>query len=262
MMGAPGAKDRPTVLLLHGFMGTGLDWIETARNLAPAFRCLLPDLPGHDGRPLDLGGMEASFEAYTDWLWHTLEPALPRHFALAGYSLGGRLALDLACRFPERVSALILESAHPGLSEPRERRERARHDEDWARRFENGPWPAVLAHWYRQPVFASLTDAQRDSFIARRARHSPQTLARVLRATNLARQPDRWHDLPRLPMPIAFIAGAEDPKFCTVGERMARMLPELTLVKLDGVGHNCHATAPAQVAAVIHRLCTIERTPS
>ncbi|WP_232222276.1 2-succinyl-6-hydroxy-2,4-cyclohexadiene-1-carboxylate synthase [Thioalkalivibrio paradoxus] len=258
---APNAEDRPAVLLLHGFMGTGSDWLDTARHLAPTLHCLMPDLPGHDGQPPDSAGPVDGFDAYSRRLWRSLEPLLPRRFALAGYSLGGRLALDLACRHPERISALILESAHPGLATPAERQERARRDEDWARRFENGPWPTVLADWYRQPVFASLTDAQRDAFIARRARHAPQALAQVLRATSLSRQTDRWPDLPRLPMPVAYIAGTEDPKFCAVGERIARMLPALTLVKLGGLGHNCHAAAPERVAAVIHRLCTVEHVP-
>ena len=243
-------------------MGTGEDWGELARHLQPAFRCLTPDLPGHDGTPLDLGAGEDPFSAYAELLWHSLEPLLPPRFALVGYSLGGRLALDLACRHPDRISALVLEAAHPGLGRAGDRAERAASDADWARRFEREPWPRVLEDWYRQPVFASLSDEQRRAFILRRSAHMPGILADVLRATSLARQPNRWEDLPRLAMPLGFIVGRLDAKFCAVGDRMAGLAPNLNLVKLDGLGHNCHALAPEAVAGFIHRMCTTEHASS
>jgi len=257
-----GAAGHPTVVMLHGFLGTGGDWAGVARFLQPRFRCLLPDLPGHDGRPLDPVVGEDPFAAYSEFLWRKLEPLLPPRFALVGYSLGGRLALDLACRHPHRISALMLEAAHPGLPLAGERAERAVVDADWARRFETEPWPRVLDDWYRQPVFASLSDEQRRAFIARRSAQLPGILSEVLRSTSLARQPNRWDDLPRLTMPIGFLVGRLDEKFCAVGDRMAGLVPHFTLVKLDGLGHNCHALAPEAVAGFIHRLCTAEPASS
>jgi 2-succinyl-6-hydroxy-2,4-cyclohexadiene-1-carboxylate synthase len=253
-----GSPDHPAIVLLHGFMGTGADWTGVARFLQSHFHCLMPDLPGHEGMPLELGSDPDPFAAYSALLWRRLEPLLPPRFALVGYSLGGRLALDLACRHPERIRALVLEGAHPGLSEAGERAQRAAADAAWIRRFESGPWPGALEDWYRQPVFASLSDEQRCAFVARRTRHSPGILAQVLRATSLARQPDRWDDLRRLPMPVGFLAGRQDGRFCAMGDRMARTRPALTLVKLDGLGHNCHALAPEAVAGFIHRMCTAE----
>lgn len=253
-----GTSEHPTVVMLHGFLGNGEDWGEVVRHLPPAFRCLTPDLPGHDGRPLDLGACGDPFAAYAERLWQGLEPRLPSRFALAGYSLGGRLALDLACRHPERVSALVLEAAHPGLVQDGEREERAASDATWARRFEREPWSRVLQDWYRQPVFASLSKEQRRAFVLRRSAQVPGILADVLCATSLARQPNRWNDLQRLAMPLGFIVGRRDVKFCAVGDRMARSVPNLTLVKLDGLGHNCHALAPEEVAGFIHRMCTAE----
>ncbi len=244
--------------MLHGFMGTGKDWVEVARHLQPAFQCLTPDLPGHDGSAMGLGASKDPFAAYSERLWQGLEPLLPPRFALVGYSLGGRLALDLACRHPERIRALVLEAAHPGLGHVAERQERAASDADWARRFEQEPWPQVLQDWYRQPVFASLSNEQRRAFIRRRSTQVPGLLSEVLRATSLARQPNRWRDLPRLTMPLGFIVGRLDAKFCAVGDRLAGLAPNLTLVKLDGLGHNCHALAPEAVAGFIHRMCTAE----
>ena len=257
-----GTSGQPMVVMLHGFMGTGEDWGEVARHLQPAFRCLTPDLPGHDGKPLNLAAGEEPFATYSGLLWQGLEPLLPPRFALVGYSLGGRLALDLACRHPERISALVLEAAHPGLRRAGDRAERAAADANWADRFERESWPRVLDDWYRQPVFESLSEEQRREFILRRSTQPPGILADVLRATSLARQRNHWDDLPWLAMPLGFIVGRLDAKFCAVGARMAALAPHLTLVKLDGLGHNCHALAPAAVAGFIHRMCTPEHALS
>lgn len=253
-----GASGRPTIVLLHGFMGTGADWVDVAHALQPEFRCLMPDLPGHDSLPLKAGATGDRFGAYATSLWTKLEPQLPARFVLAGYSLGGRLALHLACLHPGRIDALVLESAHPGLSGAVERERRAAADADWIRRFRAEPWPQVLDAWYDQPVFASLSAAQRCQEVANRAGRSPEVMAEVLDAASLARQPDHWEDLPHLPFPIGFLTGRMDPKFCAVGDRMAELVPDLTLVKLDDLGHNCHAPAPQAVAGFIHRMCTVE----
>ncbi len=251
-----GASDRPTVVFLHGFMGSGADWLDVARDLQPDFRCLMPDLPGHDGLPFYSDVSGNGFEAYASALWQRLEPELPPRFALVGYSLGGRLALHLACRHPERLQFLVLESAHPGLSDAGERERRALADAAWAQRFRSGLWPDVLETWYRQPVFASLSAEQRRECVARRAGHSPEAMATVLDIASLARQPDHWQDLPRLPFPIGFLTGSLDSRFRAVGERMARLVPDLALLQVDGLGHDCHTFAPQAVAEFIRRLCS------
>lgn len=256
-----GAAERPAIVMLHGFLGTGADWLAVARCLQPGFRCLLPTLPGHDrtaGAGAGDGADTNAFSAYAARLWRELEPHLPRRFALVGYSLGGRLALELACRHPERVHTLVLESAHPGLQTEAERALRWTNDLLWIHRFERDPWPAVLQDWYRQPVFASLSEAERRQFIALRATASPAALAAVLRATSLALQPDLEPAWRRLPMALAFITGAEDARFRAIAARLARARPDLTRVEMDGLGHNCHALAPKAFAALLQPLCTVE----
>jgi pimeloyl-ACP methyl ester carboxylesterase len=52
---------------------------------------------------------------------------------VVGYSMGGRLALYLALRHPDRCAGLFLESASPGLEDAGERAARRRADEEKAR---------------------------------------------------------------------------------------------------------------------------------
>jgi len=244
-----GTPDRPTAVCLHGFLGDPEEWRPVAEALAPQWHCLAPPLPGHDGAPPPAGDLPGLAEA----LWQRLVPALPERVALVGYSLGGRLALALAHRYPHRIGALILEGAHPGLQEDASRAERRRHDEAWAQRIETRPWLESLDAWYRQPVFADLDEARRQALVQRRAGHRPEQLAATLRAASLAGQPDLRPALRRLPAPRTYIVGDRDAKFCGIADALAAEVPGLTVAKLGGVGHNGHAEAPAEVAGIIHR---------
>src|SRR3990170_5517188 len=93
------------LLLLHGFTQTGASWDGVIRALEGRYRALAPDLGA--------GPWEAELDR--------LEGLAPGSLALAGYSMGGRLALALALRRPERVQALVLVSASPGLAAADER---------------------------------------------------------------------------------------------------------------------------------------------
>ncbi|MFP4245237.1 MAG: 2-succinyl-6-hydroxy-2,4-cyclohexadiene-1-carboxylate synthase [Ectothiorhodospira sp.] len=251
---------RPTLVCLHGFMGRGADWRGVVAALGDAFDCHLPDLPGHDGHLPPWLSAGADFATYCQGAWEALSPGLPQRFVLAGYSMGGRIAAALALRHPERIAALVLEGAHPGLEEPTARRERRQQDAVWARRFEHDPWPDLLEDWYRQPVFGDLDTTTRRRFIAARAVHDPRALARVLEAASLADQPDLRPGLAALEVPVFFIAGDRDTRFTALGEDLAARCPGITLVKLQGLGHNCHAQAPEAVAGVLARAARAART--
>ena len=101
------------LVLLHGFTQTGASWDGVVRELAGRYRALAPDLGA--------GPWEAELDR--------LEALAPPAFTLAGYSMGGRLALALALRIPERVQRLVLVSASPGLADAGERAARREADE-------------------------------------------------------------------------------------------------------------------------------------
>src|SRR5829696_6331306 len=171
---------RPTVLFLHGFMGSSADWAVEISALDKRFYCVAPDLPGHGtslGLPPEAYTVEGAARGVLDLL-DRLGAGRP---TIVGYSMGGRLALYLALRHPERCSGLFLESASPGIEDAAEREARRRSDEEKAVRL-GEDFRTFLADWYRQPLFASLArhEGLVQAMIEARARNDPDELARSL----------------------------------------------------------------------------------
>src|SRR4051812_9410580 len=118
----------PTVVLLHGFTQTRRSWRRTVQALGGRYRALAPDLPGH-GQATD---RVASFDACTAYV----RALAPERFTLAGYSMGGRVALHAALTLREQIDRLVLIGASPGLADPAERAARRAADEALAARIE------------------------------------------------------------------------------------------------------------------------------
>lgn len=254
-----GAVGSPRLLFLHGFMGQGDDFQGVMAALASRFYCVSVDLPGH--------GQTQMFETVNSYDLETVAQGLLAFLTecallpcgLVGYSMGGRLALYMACQYPQQFSSLILESASPGLATATEQHQRQQQDEALAQRLETEHWPRVLQQWYEQPIFTSLK--RFPDFIAlmqRRSINQPQALAQVLRGLGTGQQPSLWPALPTLTMPVTLIVGEQDNKFLHINTAMAASCPSAQLVILPDCGHVAHYENPQRFIAAL--LAGLSRT--
>lgn len=95
----------PKVLLLHGFGADRMTWLANQDALLQANDVFVCDLPAHGGQTAIAG--TATISTIVDQLIYALDPWNER-FALIGHSLGGALAIELAARRPDLVTALAL----------------------------------------------------------------------------------------------------------------------------------------------------------
>ena len=240
-----GEPDRPAVVFLHGFMGSRSDWADVTAALGDGFRRVAVDLPGH-GASLGLPDAAYGVGGAVRALLETLDGLGIERPVLVGYSMGGRLALYLALRHPDRCAGLFLESASPGLPDAAERAARRRADEGKARRLERDPFEEFLQDWYRQPLFASLArdgDLLHRTIEARRA-NVPAELAKSLRGSGVGNQPSLWDELPDLRAPALAVAGGLDEKFAAISRRMEGLAPRLRSATVAGAGHSVRVEAP------------------
>jgi lipase len=126
-----GAADAPPLVCLHGVTSWGGRFRRLAVERLGAFHVFAPDLRGHgvsDWEP------PWNLAAHTGDLVDTLDALHLGRVDVVGHSFGGRLALELAARRPERVGRLVLLDPAVWVPPPIafERAELARADESYA----------------------------------------------------------------------------------------------------------------------------------
>lgn len=238
-----GSPLNPTLVFLHGFMGTGEDWLPIAKHLSQNFYCLLPDLPGHGASPLD---SNPSYETWSEELKGMILDKNIERISLLGYSLGGRLALYFNLANPEKVTQLVIESANPGISDSYERLQRATRDQVLSERILENGIESFLNEWYDLPLFESLNryPALKAELRRKRGQQCPKDLAAVLSALSPGQQPDLWPLLSDIQVPTLLISGRLDQKYTSIMREMNQVFPNSQMILLDDCGHNVHRECP------------------
>jgi pimeloyl-ACP methyl ester carboxylesterase len=245
-----GGSGEPPLVILHGMLGSSRNWQTAGRDLALHRKVLAVDLRNHGLSPhagsMTYEGMVADIVAWMD----------ARGLASAeflGHSMGGKVAMLLACRHPGRVGGLVVVDIAP-----KDYRWRARADE-----------------------FAAMNELNLDDLKSRAEAEMrlegrvPDWAMRKFLATNLERAPGgRWRWQVNLPVltaalpqlernplgPLdryggrtAFIVGGRS-SYVTAADHAAMRdhFPAATIQTLSGSGHNPHIEdRPALVAAVL-----------
>lgn len=238
----------PALVCLHGFLGTGCDWLPFAQELQrlrPEIQILLPDLPGH-GESLSV-----PTDDFTERLIETLDSAEIPRAAIAGYSLGGRLALAAAIAHPHRFSTFIGISTTAGIESPLERATRCEADAALARRLREGSFESFLRDWWSLPIFDSSKKTPADPFVASRLTQNPSALAEVLQAWSPGVLPALWHKLPDYPGSAFLLTGESDSKYSLAALRMSEAFRSAQTQILPGCGHRLLVEAPQDLACSV-----------
>jgi pimeloyl-ACP methyl ester carboxylesterase len=105
-----GGAGNPPLVLLHGLLGSSRNWQTTGRDLAARFHVLALDLRNHGGSP---HADEMTYEAMMADVVRWLDARGLSRVTLMGHSMGGKTAMLLACRHPERIERLIVVDIAP-----------------------------------------------------------------------------------------------------------------------------------------------------
>jgi 2-succinyl-6-hydroxy-2,4-cyclohexadiene-1-carboxylate synthase len=236
----------PDVVLLHGFTGScrSFDFVSAALSRG-GITPIPVDLPGHGKRSgevaASLFSLDSVFQSIT-----TASAGAP--VSLVGYSMGGRLALQYAAAYPERVSRLVLESSSPGLDTEEERVARRQADASLARRIRQEGVEAFVDEWEALPLFSSQAELPREiqaTIRANRLANSARSLSAALESFGTGSLPSLWGQLPTVTVPTLVLVGGLDAKFVEIGERMTASLPNARLTRFDYAGHAIHLEDPS-----------------
>lgn len=244
-----------TVLLLHGLGGSTEDWAAVAAALPKSLSPLALDFPGFGKavRPHD------SYDpaSLARWVLGELDDRDVETAVVAGHSLGGRVAGELAMLAPKRVLALALVSplgaAHYGFTDTLKWKAMSR-----ASLVASAPETSMrnaLGYGF------TVDGPGKKGFVTRAmaARSGPRASV-ALRALErsvdgLLSSPPLSKRLAGSKVPLLLVTGAEDPLAPPKEvEAIRTARPDATWVKLARMGHYAPIEAPKDVAKLLAEL--------
>jgi len=232
--------DGPPLLVLHGLYGAGTNWRRHVGWMRERWRVYTPDLRNHGrsphARPMDYDAMAADLVALLDAEGHD-------RAAVVGHSMGGKAAMTLALRHPQRVHALVVADIAPVG-------------------YGNHGHGNVIRAMRELDLAAIQSRREADAALAGTI---PEKAVRQFLLTNLERRDGGWgwripldilaEALPDIegfpdieakwPGPAFFIHGARSDYVDEGGRRAAlRLFPEARFESIPQTGHFLHVEAP------------------
>lgn len=217
------------LLLLPGLLCDERLWGAQAAALSRSAHIRIPDLSGHE-----------SISAMAD----AVLAASPLRFALAGFSMGGCVALEIFARAPERVCRLaLLSTSAEGLTEAvRE------HLQGSISEIEAGGFDRYLADAFPRYVAPGRAHDRVlwNSFEAMANALGSVVAVRQIRA--LLNYPGFGGSLGWINCPTAIICGHQDLRIpVSIHAEMARQIPDAKLLVIDSCGHFVSLEQPQAV---------------
>ena len=220
------------LLLLSGLLCDETIWADIPERLGDVAQV----------RVISFGGF-SSIPAMAE---HVLTTATER-FAMAGHSMGGRIALEVMRAAPLRVSGLALlnTGVHPirdGELQSRSRLLRVAYEYGMA---------ALAAEWLPPMMAGGPRKLKLMPLLAAMvARSTPDSYAGQINA--LLKRPEASPVLPKIGVPTLLLSGSEDTwSPISQHETMRRKIPHATLFEIHGAGHMAPIERPDAVAVAL-----------
>ncbi|MCH9633433.1 MAG: 2-succinyl-6-hydroxy-2,4-cyclohexadiene-1-carboxylate synthase [Chlamydiae bacterium] len=232
-----GSKNKPTLILLHGFLGTHQDFSTLIPYLKEDFYCVCFDLPGH-GKSKQL--QYTNYDSLEEIILRDIEPYSNASSSLLGYSMGGRIALNIFNRL--NCSKLILISTRIDPLSKEEKDERALFEKKWATTLLKDSFSNFLITWYSQPLFCTLKENPLllKKIMSKRFNEDPKFLAKAF----LALSPCNL--LPHFDSkkPLLYLTGSKDLKYASIAKKLEQNSNQIFVHSHPTSSHAVHLEAP------------------
>jgi len=238
--------DGPALLLIHGFPLDRTMWAHQVATLS-GWRRIAPDLRG-------LGVSDPSTEGdsigtYSDDMARLLDCLRVRRAVVAGLSMGGYIALDMARRHPDRVAGLILVDTRADADTAEGRATR-----DAMIRLAQTDGAAAVAERLLPRVLGRSTQQTEPRLVGQvremMARAPVQGIVAALVA--MRDREDSTPFLPSIAVPTLVVVGQEDEMTPPAGAKaMTDAIPSAAMTIIPGAGHLSPLEAPTAVSRVM-----------
>jgi pimeloyl-ACP methyl ester carboxylesterase len=208
----------------------------------------LADITIADHKQIDsLGGMAEAILANA-----------PERFAVAGHSMGGRVALEIFRRAPQRVRGIaIMDSKYTPLAAGAAGDQEAAARHALVDKARKEGMRAMAVQWSRPMVHPDrLSDAPlMNAILDMVERKTPDIFAAQIKA--LLERPDAGPLLPQIQCPSLVLCGRQDSwSGLSDHETMAAMIPHTQIAWIEDCGHMSTMERPAEVTAAMREWLT------
>jgi 2-succinyl-6-hydroxy-2,4-cyclohexadiene-1-carboxylate synthase len=159
----------------------------------------------------------------------TQMPVISEGDTLIGYSMGGRIALDIALAHNYQLKKVVLINAHPGLSSDEEKMERAKWETSLIRELETKSKEDFFEEWNNLPIF--FHDAPLKVSSEERYQESKVLFDKY----RLSNQADHLPEIVKHKDKVLYIVGLFDEKYMDLASDY--LLPHDVTVKGIPAGH-------------------------
>lgn len=256
---SPQAAARPTLVMVHGFRGDHHGLLRLVEEL-PAYRVVLPDLPGF-GQGQELEGRH-DIASYARFIREVALRFVPGPRVLLGHSFGSIIVSEAVAVTPDLATALVLVNpiSAPALEGPS--RAASRIAEGYyvaADRLPERAGRALLSNALIVRMMSIFMAKTRDRTLRRwiHGQHasyfsafaSRRVVLEAFRASISGTVRDRASDLT---LPVLLVAAAQDDIGSVASqEDLAARMPAATLAVIPEVGHLVHYEKAREAAALI-----------
>jgi len=246
--------DNPTIVFLHGFLGSGEVYYPLIPLLTDDINIVLIDLPGHGSTQFPNDARRYHLQHQIKDLGEIIQKYCPSKPYLYGYSMGGRLAVRYALYASKSLKGLILESTSPGIQGLGSLRDRLLIDQDRAKQVLRN-YPAFLQEWNNSLMFKGGNpdiDAYQ-AYIDIQLQQKPEGLANSLTGFSAALMPNVRTQLMTLTIPVQLIAGAYDVAYTAQARQMYKLIPNSEFIVISEAAHRVHLDTPDQISDIINK---------
>lgn len=243
------------VMMLHGFTGSLHTWLRFVTCYKDTYRFIIPSIIGHGKTDAPLDCNQYKIESVIANFVKILDQLKIEKVHLVGYSMGGRLAIAFALKYPNRLKSLILESASAGISTKKEKLKRQENDEKLALKIEQEGLEAFIDYWEKTPIFkpleSTLSFPDKLRLRTERMSHKSNGLSSSLRMMGTGSQPYYMNKLVRIKIPTLILTGEKDDKFCKIGEEISNHIEKSEHVIVKNSGHVIHLEQPDKFDRIV-----------
>ncbi|WIA10745.1 hypothetical protein OEZ85_010916 [Tetradesmus obliquus] len=264
----------PPLLLVHGFGVGAYHFDRNIPELARNHKVYAIDLLGQgQSWPTQVqcqasGPLCYSADTWTEQLFHFIEEKIGQPVYIAGNSLGGFLACNLAAKHPDAVKGLVLLNATPFWSS---RPPAGQEGLLWKLLPSTVPVPKVVKatierYWWDKIRNPETIRGLLQLVYARPSTIDDSLLERIVQATQHPEALDAFTSIVLAPKtqlsfdemlaavscPVCLAYGRDDPWVVPLwGQRLKRTLPQAQYLELAPAGHCPHHEAPTAINSII-----------